>query len=168
MTDRFANLLSGFKTSNLNLNINFSNVTAFIPKNLVPVSLTGQPEEPVKRTPEQVEQEIKNVKQQIKQEQKALEGILQKDDKAYAADLNVLINLYEKSKDQQGLEQAQKAMQDIEQKIEDLKKKKEQLKDERPPRPLPQLEFVAVSAPANAKTSTKQFVVFSQLQKEEH
>ena len=72
MTDRFASLISGFKTSNINLNLNFTNVTSYLPK--IPVSLTTSQEE-VKRTPEQLEEEIKNVKQQIKQEQKALEGI---------------------------------------------------------------------------------------------
>ena len=42
-----------------------------------------------------------------------------------------------------GLEQTKKAMEDMEKKIEDLKQKKEDLKHELPPRPLPQLEFVA-------------------------
>lgn len=57
-------------------------------------------------------------------------------------DVQLLVTMYQKSRDEKGLKMTEKKMKELEKNLQNMEKRKVALKAELPPRPLPQPEFI--------------------------
>lgn len=65
-----------------------------------------------------------------------------------------MVSVYEKSKDENGLELTKKELERMMENVEKLKQRKKDLRTELPPRPLPPVQFVDVSMTSKPVTPT--------------
>eukprot|EP01114_Cavostelium_apophysatum_P013717 TRINITY_DN3385_c0_g1_i2.p1 TRINITY_DN3385_c0_g1~~TRINITY_DN3385_c0_g1_i2.p1 ORF type:complete len:482 (+),score=127.38 TRINITY_DN3385_c0_g1_i2:73-1518(+) len=90
--------------------------------------------EPAQLTEEEVEAKVGEIKKSIQSEKKAI------------PELRRLALMYQNARDEQGKKMTEDKIKEIEKSIEDMKKRRSILRNQAPPRPLPQPEFVSVTA----------------------